>query len=136
ASARAVAQRTNRPRRRATRPVRMGRGERGALRPAGRARLGGELAQLAAAARVAELAQRLDLDLADPLAGEAELAADLLERAGVAVVEAEAKAQHTLLPPVERGEHVLNLLPAHPIRDDVQRRDRVLVGDQLAELRV
>src|SRR5215218_9169588 len=47
------------------------------------------VAQLLAAQRVAQLGQRLRLDLADALAGDAELLADLLERAGLAVVEAE-----------------------------------------------
>src|SRR4029079_13523963 len=98
--------------------------------------LRGELAQLAAAARVAELAQRLDLDLADPLAGQAELLADFLERPGMPIVEAEAEAEDPLLATVERGEHVLDLLTAHAVRDHVERRDRVLVGDELAELRV
>ncbi len=37
-----------------------------------------------------ELAQRLGLDLADTLAGDMELAADLFEGAAAAVLEAEA----------------------------------------------
>src|ERR1035437_774113 len=41
--------------------------------------------ELAGAARVAELTQRLRLDLADALAGHVELCANLLERAGAAV---------------------------------------------------
>src|SRR5687768_16223126 len=39
-----------------------------------------EALELLAALRVPQLPERLDLDLADPLAGEAEPAADLLER--------------------------------------------------------
>jgi hypothetical protein len=39
------------------------------------------VAQLLRPGRVAELGERLALDLADPLAGQAELAADLVERA-------------------------------------------------------
>ena len=46
---------------------------------------------------MAQLAQRLRLDLADALAGDAELAADLLERAAAAVFEAEAQLQHLAL---------------------------------------
>src|SRR6187551_2545140 len=42
--------------------------------------------QFLGAARVAQLAERLRLDLADPLAGDAELAADLFQRPLPAVV--------------------------------------------------
>ena len=44
---------------------------------------------------MAQLAQRLGLDLADTLAGYVELLADLLEGAGTAVLDAEAQAQST-----------------------------------------
>ncbi len=50
-----------------------------------------EAVQLADARRVAHLAERLGLDLADALAGHLELLADLFERAAVAVDEAEAQ---------------------------------------------
>ena len=43
-----------------------------------------EILELLAAAGVAQLAQRLGLDLADALARDVELLADLLERAGTA----------------------------------------------------
>src|SRR5438093_4712865 len=42
--------------------------------------LGGELAELPAPRRVAQLAECMRLDLADPLPSQAELVADLLER--------------------------------------------------------
>ena len=51
-----------------------------------------EVLQLLAAAGVAELAQRLGLDLADALARDVELLAHFLERAGAAVLDAEAQA--------------------------------------------
>ena len=47
--------------------------------------------------RVPQLAQRLRLDLADPLAGHVELLADLLERAGTPVLEAEPELQDATL---------------------------------------
>src|SRR6185312_4185611 len=53
-----------------------------------------EAAQLLAAARVAQLAQRLRLDLADALARDIELLADLFERVVGIHVDAEAHAQH------------------------------------------
>jgi hypothetical protein len=56
---------------------------------------GGDLLQvvleLAGARRVAQLAQRLGLDLADPLAGHVELLTDLLEGPCAAVLEPEAE---------------------------------------------
>ena len=57
--------------------------------------------QLAAAGWVAELAQRLGLDLADPLAGDVELLAHFLERSGTPVLETEPELQH---PPLASGQ--------------------------------
>src|SRR4029453_8938589 len=50
--------------------------------------------ELAAPGRVTQLAQRLRLDLADPLAGHVELLADLLEGPGTPVLQAEPELQH------------------------------------------
>ena len=55
--------------------------------------------ELAAAGGVAKLAQRLGLDLADALAGDVELLAHLLQRAGAPVLQAEAQLQHAPLTP-------------------------------------
>ena len=51
-----------------------------------------------------EAPERLELDLADPLAGEPKPAADLLERLRLGVVEAVAEHQHLPLALVQRGE--------------------------------
>src|SRR5438445_11378047 len=51
---------------------------------------------LTAAARMLELAQRLGFDLADALAGDAELLPDLFERVIGVHADAEAHAQHAL----------------------------------------
>src|SRR5690606_6475424 len=64
------------------------------------------VAELLAAVGVAELGQGLGLDLADALPGHPELLADLLEGAGLAVVEPEPQAHHRLLPLVELVEGV------------------------------
>ena len=64
------------------------------------------VAELLAAVRVAELGQRLRLDLADALAGDAELAADLFERAGLAVLEAEPQPHDLLLALVQLAERL------------------------------
>src|SRR5579863_5779321 len=60
-----------------------------------------EAAQLAAAARVLELAQGLGLDLADALAGDGELLTDLFQGVVGVHADAEAHAQDALL---ARGE--------------------------------
>ena len=62
-----------------------------------------------AAGRVAELAQRLGLDLPDALAGHPEPLADLFQRALVAVDQPKPQLQHAPLPRRERVEHVLDL---------------------------
>ena len=50
--------------------------------------------QLARAGRVAQLPECLRLDLADPLAGDVELLADLLQRPRAAVLQPEAELEH------------------------------------------
>src|SRR5688500_7037197 len=63
--------------------------------------------QLATPARVFQLLQRLRLDLADSLAGHPEVPADLLQRAGAAVFQAEAHDKHV---PFALGQHVQRLV--------------------------
>ena len=53
-----------------------------------------------------QLAQRLGLDLADTLTGNVELLADLLEGAGMAVLDAEAQAQDLFLTRGQGLEHI------------------------------
>src|SRR5262245_15544927 len=84
----------------------------------------------------AELAQRVRLDLADPLAGEREGGPDLLEGVLPGVVEAEAPPQDVLLPRGEHREQLLRLL-AHPLAGDLLvRRRRRPVGREVADLGV
>ena len=64
-----------------------------------------KILELLAAGGVAQLAQRLRLDLADALTGDIELLADLLKRAGTAVLDAEAQLEHLLLTRGERAQH-------------------------------
>src|SRR5580765_2567735 len=96
--------------------------------------LRGELAELAAARRVAQLAECVGLDLADALARQTELVPDLLERPGTPVVEAEAKSDDPLLAALEAVENPLDLLAQHLVRHRVERRDGILVLDEAAEL--
>src|SRR5512132_4141638 len=61
--------------------------------------------ELSAAGRVAQLAERLGLDLADPLAGDVELLAHFLEGPGAPVLEAEPELEHAPLAAGERVKH-------------------------------
>src|SRR5262245_20500310 len=100
------------------------------------ASVGHELPELAAPRGMAQLAQRVRLDLADALAGEAELLADLLERPRPAVLEAEPQPEHPLLAALEAVEDLRDLLLEELIGDDLVWPDRVRILDQLTELRV
>src|SRR4051794_27827101 len=59
---------------------------------------------------VAQLAQGLGFDLADALAGDLEVLADLLERVIRLLADAEAHAQDLLLARRERGQDLAGLL--------------------------
>src|SRR3954468_2105639 len=61
-----------------------------------------------------QLAKPPRLDLADTLAGDADLGADLLERCGIAVVQAEPGLDHPSRAFVQSVERLLQLLP--PLR--------------------
>src|SRR5262244_2705790 len=83
-----------------------------------------------------ELAQRLGLDLADALARDRELVADLFQRVVLVHADAEAHADYTLLPRRERGERARRGLAQVRLDDGVDRHDRVLVLDEIAEMRI
>src|SRR5690242_1878992 len=83
-----------------------------------------------------QLAQRLRLDLADTLTRHAELLADLLQRMVGVHPDAEAHAQHALLARGERGEHPRRGLAQVRLDRRVDRQDRVLVLDEIAEMRI
>src|SRR2546427_2906101 len=89
-----------------------------------------------AAGRVAELAQRLGLDLRDALAGHPEPLADLFQRALVAVDQSKPQLQHAPLPRRERVEHVLDLGMQHRERRGIGWRDRLAVLDEVTEVGV
>src|SRR5215213_2114344 len=93
-------------------------------------------AQFARAARVLQLAQRLRLDLADALAGHRELLPDLFERVIGIHADAEAHAQHALLARGQRSQDAGRRLAQIGLNRGVQRQDRVLVLDEIAEVAV
>src|SRR5262245_59512597 len=84
--------------------------------------------------RMAELTQRLRLDLPDALARHREAHAHLLEGEVAALVDAEAQTQHLLLAGGERAQHPLGLAVevagGHPLDGRRQR----LVLDEIAQL--
>src|SRR6188474_1736107 len=84
--------------------------------------------ELPAPARVAQLAQRLGLDLPDPLAGDVEVAADLLEGPAAAILEAEAKLEDASLARREAVEHPLHLLLQELVAGRVRRRHAGKIG--------
>src|SRR5215218_1473262 len=83
-----------------------------------------------------QLLEALVLDLADPLAGDVEGAADLVERPRMLAVEAVAELQYPPLTGSElRKDLDQDLAPHHRLRRLV-RKGRVFVGEELAELRL
>src|SRR6185437_10763897 len=95
-----------------------------------------EAAQLAAAARMLELAERLRLDLADALAGDRELLADLFQRVVGVHADAEAHAQHALLAGGERSQDAGRGLAQIGLDGGIERQDGVLVLDEVAEMAI
>ena len=85
---------------------------------------------------MAQLAQRLRLDLADPLAGDVELLADLLEGPGTPVLQAEPELQHPPLAAGQRVQHRLHLLLEQLVRGGLGRGQRAAVLDEVAEVGV
>src|SRR4051812_43706773 len=92
--------------------------------------------ELARARRVAQLAQRLRLDLTDPLASDVELLADLFERARPTVLQAEPELEHASLAARERIEHCLDLLLEQLVRCRFGRGQGAAVLDEVAEVGV
>src|SRR4051794_11502363 len=92
--------------------------------------------ELPAPRGMAQLAQRLGLDLADPLAGDVELLADLLEGPGAAVLEAEAELQDAALAAGQRVEHCLHLLLEQLVGGRLGGGEGPAVLDEVAEVRV
>src|SRR4051794_434081 len=85
-----------------------------------------ELAEALRALRMAEFGEGLRFDLADPLAGDAELLADLLQRLRLTAVEPEAQADDLLLALGQLAEHLTDRRGQHGSGGGVGRTvDRV-----------
>src|SRR3954452_14822174 len=95
-----------------------------------------EALELAAAERVLQLADRLRLDLADPLPRHLEDPAHLLQRVGVAVPQAVPQLDDLALAVRQRLEHLLDLVLEHLLRGGADRRLGAVVLDEVAEVAV
>src|SRR3989442_1116273 len=84
-------------------------------------------------ARMAQLAQRLVLNLANALAGDAKAPADVIQRAVEPVDQPKAQREHAPLPRSESAEDVLDLDPPHADQGGLDRRGRLLVLDEVAQ---
>src|SRR5229473_462347 len=80
--------------------------------------------------------ERVVLDLADPLAGDTEGAADLLERLWLTAMEAEAELDYLALALGQRGQRLLDLHASQRDRGHLERRLGQLIFDKVSELRV
>ena len=83
-----------------------------------------------------ELAQSLRLDLTDTFARDRELLADFFQRVVGVHADAEAHAQHALLARRERSQHARRGLAQVRLDRRVDGEDRVLVLDEIAEVRI
>src|SRR5262249_24694998 len=85
-------------------------------------------------ARGMQLPSRLGLDLTDALARHREPLADLFQRVVLVNADAEAHAQYALLARREQGERARGGLTQVRLNGGVDRQDRVLVLDEVAEV--
>src|SRR3954463_13123463 len=85
---------------------------------------------------MAQLAQRLRLDLADPLASHVELLADLLEGPGTPVLETEPELEHASLAAGQGVKDGLDLLLQELVRRRLCRSKCPAVLDEVAEVGV
>src|SRR5258708_9055081 len=94
------------------------------------------LAQHLGATGVAELGERLGLDLADPFPGNAELPTDLFQRPRMAVGQAEPHLDNPPLPHAQYVQDLVQLVLQHYESGSFHRHDRVGVFAEVAEIGV
>jgi len=93
-----------------------------------------EAPQLPAPRRMLQLPQCLGFDLTNTLARHRELLADFFQRVVGVHADAEAHAEHALFARGQRGEHARGGLAQVRLDRGVDRQDRVLVLDEIAEV--
>src|SRR3989442_11391851 len=92
--------------------------------------------EVAPAQRMAQLAERLGLDLPDALAGDREALADLFQRVLALFADAEPQPEDLLLLRRQRGQRPLHLGREILTQQRVVRRASRLVLEKIAELAV
>src|SRR3954452_6447506 len=122
------------PRRRTPWPASRSRTRRPRTRPSGSRGCSNAVFEALRLGQRLELLERVVLDLADPLARDAEGAADLLQRARLRAREAEAELDHLAVALRQRGQRVVDVLPPQLDLRRVERRLGLLVLDEVAEL--
>src|SRR4051812_19671160 len=93
-------------------------------------------AQFARPRRMAQLAQRLRFDLANPFARDREALTDFLERVLAAVADAEPHLDRLLLARRQRLQDRLGLLLQVQVDHRFGRRDHLAILDEVAKMRI
>jgi hypothetical protein len=88
------------------------------------------IAQLAAAARMAQAAQGHAFNLADALARQAELLPYFLQRVGPTVHQPETQPQDAGLARAERAQHLFHFIPQQILQRRLRRRGGRVVFDE------
>src|SRR3954454_16763568 len=96
----------------------------------------GDFAELLGLRERLKLLQRLVLDLADPLAGDVERAPDLVEGARMLAAEPVTQLEDAALTVGQVLERLAQRLLGQEVRGAVEGGLGLLVGDELAELRL
>src|SRR6266496_1090033 len=92
------------------------------------------VAELLAPGGMAQLRQRLRLDLPDPLPRHPKLPTNLLQRPRVAIRQPEPQLNNLLLPLTQRVQHGVELFLQQDETGGVHRDDRIRILDEIAEV--
>ena len=92
--------------------------------------------QLFAAARMAQLAQRLRLNLTDTLTRYAKVLAHFLQGAAATVLQAKAQLKHTFFARGQGLQNLVQLLTQQRKASSISRRRRIMVLNKIAKMRI
>src|SRR6266516_1942440 len=94
------------------------------------------VAELLAPGGMAQLRQRLRLDLPDPLPHHPKLPTNLLQRPRVAIRQPKPQLNNLLLPLTQRVQHGVELFLQQDETGGVHGHDRIRILDEIAQMRV